>query len=54
MPDFLTQDSNLDFKFLNARDCLSYLTESEQQELLDKKTDIEFDARACYSLQTYV
>jgi CRP-like cAMP-binding protein len=44
MPDFLSQDSNLDFKLLNARDCLSHLTKREQQELVDKKTDIEFEA----------
>ena len=44
MPDFLTQKSNLSYEFLNAKECLNILTEDEKQELIDNKTDIEFDA----------
>ncbi len=43
MPDFLTQESNLSYEFINAQECLNFLTENEKQELVDKKTDIEFD-----------
>lgn len=44
MPDFLTQDSNLSYEFLNAEECLNFLTDDEKQELVDKKTDIEFNS----------
>lgn len=44
MPDFLTQKSNLSYDFLNAKECLNVLTEKEKQELIDNKTDIEFEA----------
>jgi CRP-like cAMP-binding protein len=44
MPDFLTQKSNLGYHFLNAKECLNILTEDEKQELIDNKTDIEFEA----------
>jgi len=44
MPDFLTQKSNLSYDFLNAKACLNVLTENEKQELVDNKTDIEFEA----------
>ena len=44
MPDFLTKKSNLSYEFLNAKECLNILTEDEKQELIDNKTDIEFDA----------
>ncbi len=44
MPDFLTKHGNLDFKFLNAMECLDYLTNDQKQELLNNKTDVEFEA----------
>ncbi len=44
MPDFLTQKSNLDYEFLNAMECLNILNDDEKQELIDNKTDIEFEA----------
>ncbi len=44
MPDFLTQKSNLSFEFLDAQECLKILTDDEKQELVDNKTDIEFEA----------
>lgn len=43
MPDFLTKHGNLDFKFLNAMECLSYLTNDQKQELINNKTDINFE-----------
>lgn len=44
MPDFLTQESNLEYEFLNAQDCLNYLTDDEKQELTNTKTDIDFES----------
>lgn len=44
MPDFLTQRSNLHNEYLNAEDCLNMLTDDEKQELVDNKTDVEFEA----------
>lgn len=44
MPDFLTKKSNLSYEFLNAQECLNILTEDEKQELVNNKTDIEFEA----------
>ncbi len=44
MPDFITQKSNLSYDFLNAQECLNILTDDEKQELVDNKTDIEFEA----------
>lgn len=44
MPDFLTKKSNLSYEFLNAKECLNILTKDEKQELIDNKTDIEFEA----------
>lgn len=43
MPDFLTQKGNLDFEFLNAEDCMNFLTEDEKHELVKNKTDINFE-----------
>ena len=44
MPDFITQNSNLSYEFLDAKECLNILTDDEKQELVDNKTDIEFEA----------
>lgn len=44
MSDFLTQESNLNYDFLNAQECLNILTNEEKQELINNKTDIIFEA----------
>ena len=44
MPDFITQNSNVSYEFLDAKECLNILTDDEKQELVDNKTDIEFEA----------
>ncbi len=44
MPDFITQKSNIGYEFLDAKECLNILTDEEKQELVDNKTDIEFEA----------
>lgn len=44
MPDFLAKKSDYNFDFLNAQECLDFLTDDEKQELVDNKTDLFFDA----------
>lgn len=44
MPDFLKEESNYKFDFLNAKECLNKLTESEKSKFIQYKTDIEFEA----------
>ncbi len=44
MSDFLEQESNLNYEFLNAQDCLNFLSERERQKLINNKTDIVFEA----------
>jgi len=43
MPDFLKKESNYNFDFLNAKECLNNLTDEEKGELIANKTDIEFE-----------
>ena len=43
MPDFLKKGSNYNFDFLDAKECLNYLTADEIDELVAYKTDIEFE-----------
>lgn len=44
MPDFLKEESNYKFDFLNAKECLNKLTKSEKSKFIQYKTDIEFEA----------
>jgi CRP-like cAMP-binding protein len=44
MPDFLKKESNPQFDFLNAKECLNKLNESEKTKLIQYKTDVEFEA----------
>ena len=44
MPDFLKKESNYKFDFLDAKDCLNKLTETEKDKLIQHKTDIDFEA----------
>lgn len=43
MPDFLKKESNYNFNFLNAKECLNKLSDEEKSELIKHKTDIEFE-----------
>lgn len=43
MPDFLTKESNFNFDFLDAKECLNKLTDAEKNKLVQSKTDIEFN-----------
>ena len=43
MPDFLKQEIDFDYSYLDAKDCLNKLTPQEQEELIKHKNDIEFD-----------
>lgn len=44
MPDFLKKETNYNFNFLDAKECLNKLTDEEKNELIKHKIDIEFDA----------
>lgn len=44
MPDFLKQKTHFNYEFPNARQCLSKLTNSEKNELVKSKSDINFEA----------
>ena len=43
MPEFLQKENDFNYNFLNAKDCLNKLTEAEKEELIEHKTDIEFE-----------
>lgn len=43
MPDFLKQEIDFDYSYLDAKDCLNKLTTQEREELIKHKNDIEFD-----------
>jgi CRP-like cAMP-binding protein len=43
MPDFLQEKNQLEFGFLNAKECLNVLTETEKEILVKHKTDLEFN-----------
>ena len=44
MPYFLEEKTHFDYDFLNAIECLNYLTDDEKNELVNNKTDINFSA----------
>jgi len=44
MPDFLTEKRPFKFQFLNAQECLQILTEDQKKEMVQHKTDLEFNA----------
>ncbi|SDW79252.1 cAMP-binding domain of CRP or a regulatory subunit of cAMP-dependent protein kinases [Lutibacter oricola] len=44
MPDFLQKETNFDYTFLNAKESLNKLSDTEKNELIEHKTDIEFKA----------
>jgi CRP-like cAMP-binding protein len=44
MPDFLKEKPQLDYDFLNAKECLNMLTDDEKELLVHHKTDLEFNA----------
>lgn len=44
MINFLNNETNYNFDFLNAQKCLDKLTTKEKDELLKHKTDVEFEA----------
>ena len=43
MPDFLKQEVDFDYTFLDAKECLNKLTTKEKNELIENKTDIDFE-----------
>lgn len=43
MPDFLNTKTNYNFDFLDARECLNILSKEEKEELINNKTDVEFE-----------
>lgn len=44
MPDFLSQKSNINNEYLSAKNCLNILSSDEKQELVDNKTEVQFEA----------
>lgn len=44
MPDFIKQKSHFSYDYLNARECLDILSDSEKNELINSKSDISFEA----------
>ncbi|MDO9276467.1 MAG: Crp/Fnr family transcriptional regulator [Lutibacter sp.] len=44
MPYFLEEKTHFDYDFLNAQECLNFLTDDEKNELVNNKTDIDFSA----------
>lgn len=44
MPDFFNTETKLNFDFLDAKECLNMLTDDEKNELIDSKTNIDFEA----------
>ena len=44
MPDFLKKENNYKFDILDAKECLNKLSKTEKCELIQHKTDIEFEA----------
>lgn len=44
MPYFLEEKTHFDYDFLNAQECLNFLTDDEKNELVNNKTDIYFSA----------
>ena len=44
MPDFLKTTTQHNFDFLDAKGCLNILTPDEKKELVENKTDVEFEA----------
>lgn len=43
MPDFLKKEIDFDYRFLDAKACLNKLTPEERNELIENKTDIDFN-----------
>ena len=44
MPDFLNTETHLQTDFLDAKGCLNILTNEEKLDLINNKTDVEFEA----------
>ncbi|MDV7187386.1 Crp/Fnr family transcriptional regulator [Lutibacter sp. TH_r2] len=44
MPDFFNTETQFNYDFLDAKECLNILTNEEKQQLINNKTDVEFDA----------
>lgn len=44
MPDFLREKTQLEYDFLNAKECLNMLSDDEKEILVQHKTDLEFKA----------
>jgi CRP-like cAMP-binding protein len=44
MPDFLKEKTQLDYGFLNAKECLNVLSDAEKEILVQHKTDLDFKA----------
>lgn len=44
MPDFLKEKTQLEYDFLNAKECLNVLSDEEKEILVQHKTDLEFKA----------